>query len=67
MAGVHGNNGKQKEQRKISAARESFAGMLPPTLRIQADNTTQENKNIYMFSLCAALVGLGFFQEMSLC
>ena len=42
-------------------------GMLPPTLRIQADNTMRENKNIYMFALCAALVGLGFFQEVGLC
>jgi hypothetical protein len=40
---------------------------LPPTLRIQADNYTRENKNIYMFALCAALVGLGYFQEVQLC
>ena len=40
--------------------------MLPPTLQIQADNTTRENKNVYMFALCAALVGLGFFQEVGL-
>jgi hypothetical protein len=42
-------------------------GRLPPTLQIQADNCTQENKNIYMFALCAALVGLGYFQEVQLC
>jgi hypothetical protein len=36
-------------------------GRLSPTLRIQADNYTWENKNIYMFALCAALVGLGHF------
>jgi hypothetical protein len=42
-------------------------GALPPTLRIQADNTTRENKNIYMFALCAALVGMGYFQEVQLC
>ena len=42
-------------------------GSLPPTLRIQADNTTRENKNIYMFVMCAALVGLGFFKEVHLC
>ena len=41
-------------------------GILPPTLRIQADNYTRENKNIYMFALCAALVGLGFFKEVEL-
>jgi hypothetical protein len=33
-------------------------------LRIQADNTTRENKNVYMFALCAALVGLEYFQEV---
>jgi hypothetical protein len=42
-------------------------GRLPLTLRIQADNCTRENKNIYMFTLCAALVGLGYFQEVQLC
>jgi hypothetical protein len=42
-------------------------GRLPPILRIQADNCTRENKNIYMFTLCAALVGLGYFQEVQLC
>jgi hypothetical protein len=36
-------------------------GRLSPTLGIQADNCTRENKNIYMFTLCAALVGLGYF------
>lgn len=41
-------------------------GFLPPTLRIQADNCTRENKNIYMFAMCATLVGLGFFQEVEL-
>jgi hypothetical protein len=34
---------------------------LPPILRIQADNCTHENNNIYMFALCAALVELGYF------
>ena len=42
-------------------------GKLAPTLRIQADNTTRENKNIYMFAMCASLVGLGFFKEVQLC
>jgi hypothetical protein len=31
-------------------------GKLPLVLQIQADNCGQENKNIYMFGLCAALV-----------
>ena len=42
-------------------------GFLPPTLRIQSDNTMKENKNIYMFAICASLGGLGFFQEVHLC
>jgi hypothetical protein len=42
-------------------------GRLPPTLRTQADNCTRENKNIYMFALCAALVGLEYFQKVHLC
>ena len=42
-------------------------GFLPPTLKIQALNTIRENKNIYMFSMCATLVGLGFFQKVHLC
>jgi hypothetical protein len=41
-------------------------GTLPPTLRIQADNCTRENKNVYMFALCETLVGLGYFQEVQL-
>ena len=40
---------------------------LLPTLRIQADNCMRENKNIYIFALCVALVGLGYFQEVQLC
>jgi hypothetical protein len=42
-------------------------GALPPTLQIQADITTRENKNIYMLALCATLIGLGYFQEVQLC
>ena len=42
-------------------------GSLPPTLRIQADDITRENKNVYMFAMCAALVGLGFSKEIHLC
>ena len=44
-----------------------WKGTLPPTLQIQANNCTRENKNIYMFALCATLVGLGYFQEVQLC
>ena len=42
-------------------------GALPPILQIQAYNYTCENKNVYMFALCAALVGLGYFKEVQLC
>ena len=42
-------------------------GRLPLTLQIQADNCTRKNKNIYMFALCAALMGLRYFQEVQLC
>jgi hypothetical protein len=41
-------------------------GILPPMLQIQANNTTRENKNIYLFALCIALLGLGYFQEVKL-
>ena len=40
---------------------------LPLTLKIQVDNTIRKNKNIYMFAMCATLVGVGFFQEVHLC
>jgi hypothetical protein len=41
-------------------------GKLPPVLRIQADNCGLENKNIYMFGLCATLVAQGYFKEVQL-
>jgi hypothetical protein len=40
--------------------------ILPPTLRIHADYCGKENKNQYMFGMCVALVGLGYFAEISL-
>ena len=39
---------------------------LPPTLRIQADNCSRENKNKYMFAFCACPVALGHFREVQL-
>ena len=39
---------------------------LPLVLRIQADNCGRENKNQYMFALCAILVGLRYFAEVHL-
>jgi hypothetical protein len=40
--------------------------ILPPTLRIHADYCGKENKNQYMFGMSVALVGLGYFAEISL-
>ena len=44
----------------------SRRGTLPPTLCIQADNCSRENKNKYMFGFCATLVALGHFWEVQL-
>ena len=41
-------------------------GTFFPLLRIQADNCGRENKNKYVFGLCATLVGLGYFSEVQL-
>ena len=38
--------------------------ILPPKLRIQADNCRRENKNQYMFALCAPLVAFKYFAEV---
>ena len=40
--------------------------ILPPKLCIQADNHGRENKNQYMFALCAALVVFKYFAEVQL-
>ena len=50
----------------INDVRDRRGGLLPPVLRIQIDNCGQENKNQYMFVLCAAFVGLGYFAEVYL-
>jgi hypothetical protein len=42
----------------------SARGTLPPILCIQADNCARENKNKFLFGLCATLVGLGYFEEV---
>ena len=39
---------------------------MPPKLGIQADNCGKENKNQYMFALCAALVAFKYFAEVYL-
>jgi hypothetical protein len=39
---------------------------LPLVLQIQANNCGRENKNIYMFGLCAALVAQRYFKEVQL-
>ena len=50
----------------INDVKDRCGGLLPPVLCIQADNCGRENKNQYMFALCAALVGLGYFAEVYL-
>ena len=50
----------------IADVKARRGGILPSTLRIQADNCGSENKNQYMFGMCAALVGLGYFAEIHL-
>jgi hypothetical protein len=42
----------------------SARGTLPPILCIQANNCARENKNKFLFGLCATLVGLGYFEEV---
>jgi hypothetical protein len=42
----------------------STRNTLPPILCIQADNCARDNKNKFLFGLCAALVGLGYFEEV---
>ena len=48
----------------INDVRDCRGGLLPPILRIRADNCDRENKNQYMFAFCATLVGLGFFADV---
>ena len=50
----------------INDVRDCRGGLLPPVLRIQADNCGRENKNQYMFAFCATLVGLDYFAEVYL-
>ena len=38
---------------------------LPPTLYLQLDNCFRENKNRYIFGLCAMLVTLRIFKMVS--
>jgi hypothetical protein len=42
----------------------SARGSLPLILYIQANNCAWENKNKFLFGLCATLVGLGYFEEV---
>jgi hypothetical protein len=39
-------------------------GILPPILCIRVDNCTRENRNKFLFGLCATLVRLGYFEEV---
>ena len=48
----------------INDVRHRRGGTLLPVLHIQADNCGRENKNQYMFALCAAIVELEYFAEV---
>ena len=48
----------------ITDVRTRRGGTLPLVLHIQANNCRRENKNQYMFALCAMLIGLGYFVEV---
>ena len=48
----------------IADVKTRRGGILPPTLRIQANNCGIENKNQYMFGMCDALGGLGYLAEI---
>jgi hypothetical protein len=50
----------------IADVKARRGGIMPSTLRIQADNCGRENKNQYMLGICAALVGLSYFAEIHL-
>jgi hypothetical protein len=49
---------------RVLNAVHNARGTLPPILCIQADNCARENKNKFLFGLCATLVGLGYFEEV---
>ena len=48
----------------INDIRDRRGGMLPHMLGIQANNCDRENKNQYMFALCAALIRLEYFAKV---
>ena len=50
----------------INDVRDPRGGLLPSVLHIQVDNCSRKNKNQYMFTFCAALVGLGYFMKVYL-
>ena len=50
----------------VQDVRNRRGNILPPKLHIQADNCGRENKNQYMFALCAALVVFKYFAEVHL-
>ena len=57
----HDNNQMVTSIVKVLGDVENRRRTLPPTLRIQADNCSRENKNKFMFAFCACLVALGHF------
>ena len=50
----------------LQDVRNQRGDILPPQLRIQVDNCGRENKNQYLFVLCAALVAFKYFAEVHL-
>ena len=50
----------------LQDVRNRRGNILPPKLRIQADNCSREKKNQYMFALCAALAAFKYFAEVQL-
>ena len=50
----------------LQDVRNRRGNILPPKLGIQADNCGRENKNQYMFALCATLVAFKYFAEIQL-
>ena len=63
---AHNNNQVVTSLAKVLGDVRSRKGLLPPVLRIQADNCGRENKNKYMFAYYASLVALGYFWEVRL-
>ena len=49
---------------KVLSGHAETRGGLPPTLYLQMDNTSRENKNHYVFGYCAFLVEAWIFHKV---